>query len=132
MTCNFHKVSSNNDIDTVAAVIESCLYVCVYISPQTPWANVETFFSDMLQECTQVLKPNHNLLDIIFLGDFNATNHKERLVELFERFGLNQHVDSPTHRDGNVLDMIFTHNKKPLIVTMPVFFSDHFFVGAAF
>ena len=92
MTCNFHKVSSNNDIETVAAVIESCLYVCVYISPQTPWANVETFFSDMLQECTQVLKPNHNLLDIIFLGDFNATNHKERLVELFERFGLNQQL----------------------------------------
>ena len=37
-------------------------------------------------------------------SDENAANFKELMVEL----GLMQHVTRPTHKSGNILDLIFT------------------------
>ena len=43
-------------IETLAVVMKSSLYVCVYIPPATAWETVRSFFQDMLQECSGPLK----------------------------------------------------------------------------
>ena len=46
-------------------------------------------------------------------------------------FGLKQHVNRPTHRDGHTLDLIITRTSDCLIITEPIadyFISDHAFV----
>ena len=119
-------------IETVAIIIQSALLVCVYVPPNTPWGTVTDFFSNLLFECTNHVKSNHNVETITLIGDFNARNYFDKLIDLFGKSGLRQYVNSPTHVDGGILDLIFTNISDPYHFVMPVYFSDHFFVGASF
>ena len=117
-------------METVAAVIDSDLLICVYIPPSSPWMTVKTFFSEMLQECTGHLKEKLSLHNIIFAGDFNCAGFYDKLVDLFETFGFHQVIDCPTHRDGGMLDLIFTNSQMLGTRVLPVFLSDHFYIVA--
>jgi hypothetical protein len=74
------------------------------------------------------------LLDIRFVvcGDFNAPsdvsgsiNHK--ISDIFQRYGLTQHVDVATHVSGHVLDLVVTPDDSLLsqLSVQSVCFSDH-------
>ena len=71
------------------------------------------FFTEFTNWITDVVVQDTNLLVV---GDFylhinnendeNAATFKERMVAL----GLGQHLTRPTHKSGNILDLIFTES----------------------
>ena len=71
------------------------------------------FLTEFTNWITDVVVQDTNLLVV---GDFNlhinnendenAANFKESVIAL----GLEQHVAKPTHKSGNILDIIFTEN----------------------
>jgi len=75
----------------------------------------------------------------VVAGDFNATGDSNgldsRTADVITRHALRQHFRSPTHRDGNVLDLVITRNdvtpRGQLIsdvAVKSVCFSDHHIV----
>ena len=86
--------------------------------------NHNTFIPDQLVE-------NDNVL---ILGDFNIhindqTNEDSGIfTDIMEALGLSQHVEHPTHRIGNTLDLIFTEtngNTQLDSIREGPFFPDH-------
>ena len=111
----------------------SVVVVCVYRPPGT----VTSAFIDQLSDLFDRLLA----LDSRFLvtGDFNAPGDVNGLdshtADAFTRHALRQHVSSPTHRDGNVLDLMLTRdNDTPRaqlisdVAVQSVCFSDHHLV----
>jgi len=84
----------------------SFVVVCVYRPPGT----VTSAFTEQLSDLFDRLAT----LDSRFVvaGYFNATGHSNgldsRTADVITRHALRQHVRSPTHRDGNVLDLVIT------------------------
>ncbi len=72
-------------------------------------------FDDFLQEVS--LLPGK----LIILGDFNFhLNEPHRsevahFMDILNSFGLEQHVDKPTHRSNNILDLIITRESEDLL-----------------
>ena len=80
----------------------------------------------------------HRYEEIIIAGDFNIHwNNSDdldasSLLEIAELYGLQQHVNDPTHVSGNVLDLIFTKLGSTIQLSVPdcsFFVSDHCFVS---
>ena len=76
--------------------------------------------------------PNHQ--NNVFLGDFNlhVSDQLDTDVTIFgdtmDALGLYQHVRFPTHKSGNVLDLIlsdFTSDAKVLTTAPGPFVTDH-------
>ena len=74
--------------------------------------------------------------ELLIMGDFNLhiddTENIQavRFITILDSFGLKQHVVSPTHRDGHILDLVITRNNcTPLHVSNVCVFeqpiSDH-------
>ena len=90
----------------------------------------ETLVSDYL------LHPS----EILLTGDFNihfdtSDSYSTRFKELLSSYGLNQHVNEPTHHSGHCLDFVITRDTpSPLISNIIVNpgFSDHFSIFANF
>ena len=75
--------------------------------------------------------------DFNVLGDVNGLD--SRVADMFARYTLSQHVSFPTHRDGNVLDLIHTRDDDTPcgkcisdLATQSVCFSDHHLVTSRF
>ena len=88
-------------------------------------------FAEYLQSLILTKEP------IIFTGDFNfhvddsVNRDAIKFQELLLEFGLKQHVNVATHRDGHTLDLIISRENDSLIMNEPTadyFISDHAFV----
>jgi len=74
----------------------------------------------------------------MILGDFNihvddVTNSSaSKLSDILANHSLLQHVKSPTHSDGHILDLLITRNDHPVVMlpTDPPLLSHHAFVVA--
>jgi len=57
----------------------------------------------------------------IILGDFNihvdtpSDQNSRHFIKLLETFGLNQHIDGPTHSNGHTLDLVITKPDENLL-----------------
>ena len=71
-------------------------------------------FLDEITELLTALKPQYH--NFIILGDFSLhikhITNAENLIfnDTVEALGLSQHVKTPTHRQGNILDLIYTED----------------------
>jgi len=86
----------------------SFVVVCVYRPP----GNVTSAFTEQLSDLLDRLATIDSRY--IVAGDFNAAGDSNgldsRIADVITRHALRQHVRSPTHRDGNVLDLIITRD----------------------
>ncbi|KAK3555031.1 hypothetical protein QTP86_005688 [Hemibagrus guttatus] len=66
------------------------------------------------------------------LGDFNLPSdklHSSGLLALLNSFSLSFNSCPPTHKEGNVLDLVFTHPSPATDMTVtPLHISDHHLV----
>lgn len=93
------------------------------------------FFEELLT-LLELLTPNPDKL--VILGDFNihvdvATDHHARqFTYMADSFGLVQHINSATHIEGKILELVLSRSVDKMIadcwVADPV--SDHFIVNA--
>ena len=78
------------------------------------WYTMSTFFKELND-----LLSHYNMLknEVILIGDFNIhvndTNnrHAKKLLDIFDTFNLTQHINEPTHKHGNTLDLLVTRKK---------------------
>ena len=95
---------------------------------KVPVGTFLTEFSDYLESV--ILSKEH----LLITGDFNihvdaSTNtYSMNFLDLLESFGLEQHVNQPTHIQGHTLDLVITRKVDDIIRTSPSvdrYFSDH-------
>ena len=58
--------------------------------------------------------------ELVIFGDFNIhvdskAGHSATFSSTLEAFGLKQHISSPTHSSGHILDLLITRDKAPMI-----------------
>ena len=91
---------------------------------------------DDLLDCLTNVLPNHS--NIIIMGDLNFhwNDFTSPLIHIFDdsiqALGLDQVVDQPTHKNGNILDLIMIedwHNDREYKVQVGDFLSDHKFIS---
>jgi hypothetical protein len=71
--------------------------------------------------------------DLIIMGDFNLhldlpdDHYSTAFSTLLDTFDLKQHISTPTHNSGHILDLIITHSSTTIseIGTIDLFLSDH-------
>src|SRR5271154_352768 len=91
----------------------------IYRSPGA-LTNFLTDLSDLLS----ILVAKYD--DFILAGDFNIhmdieTNEScKKLTELFNNFGLRQHVNLPTHTGGHILDLVISRDNTRLVQSVSV------------
>ena len=75
-------------------------------------------FLDEITELLTALIPKYN--NLIIMGDFNMhiddITNVENLIfkDTMEALGLSQQVRTPTHRQGNILDLIYIEDNSQL------------------
>ena len=113
---------SNSIIESLAVEVEHddktvTVLVC-YIPPQTSAQQITRTFSTQLQ----LLPPS----PCVIFGDFNLDLKKMPPIRCLEEAGFQQHIADVTHREGGLLDHIYT---KDLDVdasgTVHCYYSDH-------
>ena len=74
---------------------------------------------------------------LLIAGDFNfhvdclCDNDAKNFAEILQTYGLQQHVQVPTHESGHILDLIITRSNNDITVSSPkaaLALSDHFFI----
>jgi hypothetical protein len=77
-------------------------------------------------------------LDLCILGDFNlhmdnmADGHVAKFMTLLDGFGFQQHVNTTTHRNGHILDLVISRTSSDTVMQVDVHndeLSDHFSVN---
>ena len=99
-------------------------------SPKNRYTMSE-FFSEFSSLLALYHGGNHELM---IMGDFNLHINKPHLTnvikfnEILEMFSLTQHVKSPTHNAGNILDLVITRKDSNLLTECNVgeLLSDHY------
>ena len=78
------------------------------------------------------IKASISVIPTVIVGDFNVhfDDHikSEPICTLFESFSLTQHVHSPTHQTGHILDLVVSHTDDNFITSFTVHpdsLSDH-------
>ena len=98
--------------------------------------NTHAKFLDEVSKLTQLLITNYT--NVILLGDFNIhaqdTENPDSIIynDTMEALELKQHIDKPTHRLGNTLDLIYMESLDRVRVIHSFignFISDHRIVG---
>ena len=98
--------------------------------------NTHTKFLDEVSKLTQLLITNYT--NVILLGNFNIhtqdTENPDSIIynDTMEALGLKQHIDKPTHRLENTLDLIYMESLDRVRVihsSIGNFISDHGIVG---
>ena len=93
------------------------------------------FIDEITDVLADIVPKYHNL---VILGDFNISTEKETspdtviFNDTMAALGLQQHVQGPTHKMGNTLDLIFSQLETQLTVagtTTHGFVSDHCMVS---
>ncbi len=65
--------------------------------------------------------------DVILGGDFNMSPHDPALLKMAQKHQLHQCIpDTPTHRQGNTLDLIFTTLQHISAHVFPLPYTDHY------
>ena len=109
---------------------------------RNPDSNDDIF--DCLLSSMAAVQENDRKAAFLFIGDFNAHHrewlnsvsptdcHGRRAIDFSTESGCDQLIQRPTHRSGNILDLIFTD--VPGVVSgnvgVPIGTSDHTFVSA--
>ena len=98
--------------------------------------NTHTRFLDEVSKLIQLLMTNYT--NLVLLGDFNIhtqdTESPNSITcnDMMEALGLHWHIDKPTHKFGNTLDLIYTESLNKVIVLHSFignFISNHRVVG---
>uniref|UniRef100_A0A8C5BFW8 Endonuclease/exonuclease/phosphatase domain-containing protein n=1 Tax=Gadus morhua TaxID=8049 RepID=A0A8C5BFW8_GADMO len=98
---------------------EDLLTVTVY-RPEGSRLDFYSQFGKMLS----IICPQHD--KIIIVGDFNCPNPAAQFLKLFDDRNFLQHVKEPTHKQGNILDLVFTRGIDVRITSIQPFpSSDH-------
>ena len=98
--------------------------------------HIHAKFLDEVSKLTQLLMTNYT--NLVLLGDFNIhtqdTENPDSIIynDTMEALGLQQHIDKPTHRLGNTLDLIYMESLDRVGVIHSFignFISDHRIIG---
>ena len=98
--------------------------------------NTHAKFLDKVSKLTQLLVTNYT--NLVLLGNFNIhnqdTENQDSIIynDRMEALGLQQHIDKPTHRLGNTLDLIYMESLDRVRVIHSFigdFISDHRIIG---
>jgi endonuclease/exonuclease/phosphatase family metal-dependent hydrolase len=87
--------------------------VIVIYRPQAVGLSPEIFLDDFSTLLEELIVCSEELL---IMGDFNLhiddieNTQAVRFISLLDSFGLKQHVVSPTHRGGHILDPVITRD----------------------
>ena len=87
--------------------------VIVIYRPQAVGLSPEIFLDDFSTLLEELIVCSEELL---IMGDFNLhiddieNTQAVRFISLLDSFGLKQHVVSPTHRGGHILDLVITRD----------------------
>ena len=123
----FPSPSSFESLTAKVSFSSHCLFLSViYCPPNT---------GNFICELTSHLYFLYSLsLNFILAGDFNTpncTSHDNPLSALLRELELIQHIDFPTHRLGNILDLIITPKPNSHLIQeigRETFDSDHYFI----
>ncbi|KAK3505987.1 hypothetical protein QTP70_003199 [Hemibagrus guttatus] len=103
------------------------LFIIVIYSPPGPLGN----FLDEMDTLLSAFPSDSTPLTV--LGDFNLPSdklHSSGLLALLNSFSLSFNSCPPTHKEGNVLDLVFTHPSPAIDMTVtPLHISDHHLVS---
>ncbi|KAK3517404.1 hypothetical protein QTP70_008935 [Hemibagrus guttatus] len=112
---------------TVSVTSPINLFIIVIYRPPGPLGN----FLDEMDTLLSVFPSDSTPLTV--LGDFNLPSdklHSSGLLALLNSFSLSFISCPPTHKEGNVLDLVFTHPSPATDMTVtPLHISDHHLVS---
>ena len=121
---------------TVNTGTEHIRVLVIYRPPPSPKNKLRT--KDFYPELENMLDALHLTSGKLLLcGDINFHMLKindsatKQIIDMLESRGLQQHVDSPTHRSGHCLDIVATRLDEPLVSDLLVTdhdISDHFLI----
>ncbi|KAK3521393.1 hypothetical protein QTP70_004134 [Hemibagrus guttatus] len=115
---------------TVSVTSPINLFIIVIYRPPGPLGN----FLDEMDTLLSVFPSDSTPLTV--LGDFNLPSdklHSSGLLALLNSFSLSFNSCPPTHKEGNVLDLVFTHPSPATDMTVtPLHISDHHLLPALF
>ena len=111
----------------VAIGNRSIVLMVMYRPPNASVISLAGEFADLMESHIGIN------CDHIILGDFNVPVNKPTeldptlLLDAFDSFNLNNRVDFPTHRDGNIVDLIMhdTGLNIMMLTSQDRLFSDH-------
>ncbi|XP_076833251.1 uncharacterized protein LOC143478173 [Brachyhypopomus gauderio] len=126
--CTFPQITiSTFEYHAVTVCFPTTLHIIVVYRPPCTLGN----FTEELDTLLSVL-PNDET-PLLLLGDFNLPTDKLQssgVLPLLSSFNLNLTQSSPTHRAGNVLDLVFTRPPAVMdIAVTPLHCSDHHLVS---
>ena len=145
---------SNGFVETVAVHSEkdNLLICAIYRQPDDSTHNHRSGVTELtqaLQEISNTIDSLQGIPNIILCGDFNLpkatwcstenvlstppNSLAHALNEFQNKHFLTQMVTKPTHKAGNILDLVFTNNQQLIneIHCIPTQFSDHYLVEIA-
>ena len=116
--------------------------VCIVIIYRPPLSSNRDCIPDhFMVEFGSLLEQNvTDSSGLLITGDFNlhVENNLDKssqdFLALIDSFNLKQHVCSPTHRAGHILDLLITRDGDQLVTSVSIHdaaFSDHFVVNCA-
>ncbi|KAK3505848.1 hypothetical protein QTP70_003920, partial [Hemibagrus guttatus] len=112
---------------TVSVTSPINLFIIVIYRPPGPLGN----FLDEMDTLLSVFPSDSTPLTV--LGDFNLPSdklHSSGLLALLNSFSLSFNSCPPTHKEGNILDLVFTHPSPATDMTVtPLHISDHHLVS---
>ncbi len=78
--------------------------------------------SNFVSDCSSILEDNASSpSDLMIMGDFNVhldsqdDHYSAAFSSILEAFDLKQHISSPTHSSGHILDLLITRDKTLMI-----------------
>nr|XP_054761536.1 uncharacterized protein LOC129267954 [Lytechinus pictus] len=130
------NISSSHDTFELAAVLDpssSVCYVVIYRPPPSAKNGFRT--QDFLLEFEElVCELTTHTWKLLILGDFNMHVDTPKpdvscFLEIIAQAGLQQHITTPTHKHGHVLDLVISRMDDPLVAECEVLnklYSDHY------
>lgn len=129
------STSPSTSFESVAASIcsdnKKLNFACIY---RPPHSSITLFMSEFEGLLKSLAESPH---DTIYCGDFNIpynlnSQNKIKFQNLLETLDLTQHVNIPTHKFGNILDLVITPSEPVLVksVRSSGNISDHFCLTA--
>ncbi|KAK3554656.1 hypothetical protein QTP70_032605, partial [Hemibagrus guttatus] len=120
-------LSQSQTVVVVSVTSPINLFIIVIYRPPGPLGN----FLDEMDTLLSVFPSDSTPLTV--LGDFNLPSdklHSSGLLALLNSFSLSFNSCPPTHKEGNVLDLVFTHPSPATDMTVtPLHISDHHLVS---
>ncbi|KAK3559242.1 hypothetical protein QTP86_008512 [Hemibagrus guttatus] len=122
-----HLTTSSFEFHAVSVTSPINLFIIVIYRPSGP-------LGDFLEEMDTLLSVGpSDSTPLMVLGDFNLPSdklHSFGLLALLNSFSLSFNSCPPTHKRGNVLDLVFTHPPPTTDMTAtPLHISDHHLVS---